>query len=73
MLYYVDKEKYKRKTYKINTNMGDLVKIREKAISIGAIACQLDKEKRYEEAFKKYIECIECLKHVIKCKLYIIV
>jgi len=72
MLYYVDREKYKKETYKVNTNMGDLVRIRDKAISIGDIAYQLDKEKKYEEAFKKYIECIEYLRDVIKCKLYII-
>ena len=72
MLYYVDREKYKKETYKMNTNMEDLVRIREKAMSIASIAYQLNEEKKYEEAFKKYIECIECLKYVVKCKLYII-
>jgi len=72
MLYYVDRGKYKKETYKMNTKMGDLVRIREKAISIGTIACRLDREKRYEEAFKKYIECIKYFNHAFKCKLYII-
>lgn len=49
--------------------MGDLIKIRDKGIKIGADACKLDKDKRYEEAFNAYIESIELLKHVIKCKL----
>jgi len=53
--------------------MGDLVRIRENAISIGAIACQLDKEKRYEEALKKYTECLDHFSHILKCELYIIV
>jgi len=73
MLYYVDREKYKKETYKVNTNIGDLVRMRNNAISIAVIACQLDKQKRYEEALKKYIECIKCFNHVIKCKLYIII
>ena len=47
--------------------MGDLVGIREKAIKAGTLACQLDKEKKYEEAFQKYIESIEYFNHVIKC------
>ena len=47
--------------------MGDLVGIRDKAIKIGQYACQLDKDKKYEEAFTKYIEAIELFKHVMKC------
>ena len=57
----------------MNTNMGDLVKMRDNAISIAAIACQLDRDKRYEEAFNKYIECLGYFNYVVKCKLYIIV
>lgn len=47
--------------------MGDLVGIRNKAIVAGKAACELDKEKKYEEAFAKYIESIELFNHVIKC------
>jgi hypothetical protein len=47
--------------------MGDLVAIREKAIKAGTIACSLDKEKKYDEAFPKYLESIEYFNHVIKC------
>jgi len=47
--------------------MGDLVAIREKAIKSGTMACQLDKEKKYEEALPKYIEAVEYFSHVIKC------
>lgn len=47
--------------------MGDLVGIRDKAMKIGSTACELDKQKKYEEAFRKYIESIELFKHVIKC------
>ena len=48
--------------------MGDLVAIRDKAIKAGMLACQLDKEKKYEEALSKYIESVEFFGHVIKCK-----
>ena len=72
MLYYVSREKYKRETYKMNTKMGDLVKVRDNAINTATIACQLDKEKRYEEALNKYIESLGYFNHVVKCKLYII-
>jgi hypothetical protein len=47
--------------------MGDLVGMRDKAMKIGSVACDLDKEKKYEEALRKYIESIELFKHVIKC------
>ncbi len=47
--------------------MGDLVAIRDKAINIGKLACQLDKEGKYEEALRKYIESIEYFRHIIKC------
>ena len=50
--------------------MGDLVGIRNKAMKIGSEACQLDTDKKYEEAVKKYIESIELFKHVIKCIPY---
>lgn len=46
--------------------MGDLVAIREKGINTASLACKLDKEKKYEEAFRKYIEAIEYFTHVIK-------
>jgi len=49
--------------------MGDLVAIRDKAIKIGKQACQLDTEKKYEEALRKYIEAIELFQHVCKCNL----
>lgn len=47
--------------------MGDLVAVRNKAIALGKAACDLDKEKKYEEALSKYIDSIENFKHVIKC------
>jgi len=50
-----------------------LVRIRNEAMYIGSMARELDKGKRYKEALDKYIECLEYLKYIIKCKLYIIV
>lgn len=48
--------------------MADLIAVRDKAIKAGAVACQYDKEGRYEEAFRKYIESMEYFKHLLKCK-----
>ena len=48
--------------------MGDLVAIRDKAIKAGNTACQLDKDKKYEDALPKYIESIEYFSHAAKCK-----
>lgn len=47
--------------------MGDPVAVRNKAIACGKAACELDKEHKYEEAFRKYIESIDLFQHVIKC------
>jgi hypothetical protein len=47
--------------------MGDLVGIRTRAIEIGKQACLLDGAKKYEEAFPKYLDCIEKFNHCIKC------
>ncbi len=47
--------------------MGDLVAMRDRAIKTASVACQLDKEKKYDEAFHKYVEAMEYFNHVIKC------
>ncbi len=47
--------------------MGDLVAMREKAIKTATLACQLDKQQKYEEAVGKYIEALSYFSHVIKC------
>lgn len=47
--------------------MGDLVAWRDKAIQIASTACKLDEDKKYDKAFKKYVEAIELFQHVIKC------
>jgi len=52
--------------------MGDLLEIRDKAIQIASTACKLDNQKKYEDAFKKYVEAIELFHHVIKCMLKLI-
>jgi hypothetical protein len=49
--------------------MGDLVAVRNKAISLGKEACDLDRAHKYEEAFRKYMESLEKFNHVIKCML----
>ena len=49
--------------------MGDLVAMRDKAINTGKQACQLDKDGKFEEALRKYIESIEYFQHITKCKM----
>lgn len=50
--------------------MSDLSGIRDKAIKAGSQACTLDKEKKYNEAVKKYIESIELYQHLARCNPY---
>jgi hypothetical protein len=47
--------------------MADLISVRDKAINAGKQACQYDKDQRYEEALKKYIDSIEYFQHLLKC------
>ncbi len=47
--------------------MGDLVAMRDKAIDIGKQACQYDKEGKFDEALRKYIEALEYFQHLMKC------
>jgi hypothetical protein len=43
--------------------------LRDKAIKMGTMACQLDGEKKYEEAFQAYIKAIEMFNQVIKSEV----
>ena len=40
--------------------------LRDRAIKVGVLACQLDNESKFEEALPKYIEAIELFNQVIK-------
>jgi hypothetical protein len=48
--------------------MTDLSTYRDKAINLAKIACSLDKQEKYEEAYKHYLEAIEYFLYVVKCK-----
>ena len=52
-----------------NIIMAELISVRDRAIKAGQLACQYDKEEKYDQAFKKYVESIEYFQHLLKCTL----
>eukprot|EP00826_Nyctotherus_ovalis_P026448 TRINITY_DN20652_c0_g1_i1.p1 TRINITY_DN20652_c0_g1~~TRINITY_DN20652_c0_g1_i1.p1 ORF type:complete len:135 (+),score=22.38 TRINITY_DN20652_c0_g1_i1:196-600(+) len=46
-------------------NSKDLIELKEKGKLLAVEACRLDREKKYDEALKKYIECIDHFKPII--------
>ena len=50
--------------------MNSKIEIRNKVVKIAYEASRLDAEEKYEEAIKKYIECIDLFNYGIKCIIH---
>ncbi len=48
--------------------MSDLSIQRDKALNLAKLACTLDKQEKYEEAYRYYLEAIEYFIYLTKCK-----